>query len=193
MNYAWIRTFKQPKLAGSQLAWLGHSIGILSLSQLHMRGMESIIDRAGGSADNLHLIWVPNVWVTILFLYFNLFCYIGLLFMLLDFWVRAQTANCRTCTQHWFNTESSLHLYAWVVHLHCLHVLFWLLEIQFSIISVWLRCFAQTTESVLNTAFLTRNTKKLQEKNGIYHSHNYDNNHSIIRFKGTDCPGDQCW
>lgn len=77
-----------------------------------MHGMESITGRAGRSADNLHLIWVPNVWVSVLFLYFNLFCYIGLLFMLFDFWVKAQTANCGACTQRWFNPESSLHLYA---------------------------------------------------------------------------------
>lgn len=45
-----------------------------------MHGMESINDSAGQSADNLHLIWALNVWVTVLFLQFNLFCYIGLLF-----------------------------------------------------------------------------------------------------------------
>lgn len=77
-----------------------------------MHGPESITERAGRSADNLHLIRVPNVWVSVLFLYFNLFCYIGLRFMLLDFWVKAQTANCGARTQHWFNSESSLHLYA---------------------------------------------------------------------------------
>lgn len=85
-----------------------------------MHGMESINDSAGQSADNLHLIWALNVWVTVLFLQFNLFCYIGLLFffMLLDFWVKAQTANCGACTQRWLNSESSLHLYARVVHLY---------------------------------------------------------------------------
>lgn len=101
-----------------------------------MHGMESINDSAGQSADKLHLIWVLNVWVTKLFLYFNLFCYIGLLFFFYASGSKPRRQTAERARSAGLNSGSTLHLHARVAHPHRLGVLFWLLEIQFSIISV---------------------------------------------------------